>query len=65
MPHLTGFDVAQEIRYISKDIPILLCSGLQEKGDLEKLAALGINRLITKPLRASTLAKAIRESLDK
>ncbi|MCX5827809.1 MAG: PAS domain S-box protein [Deltaproteobacteria bacterium] len=65
MPHLTGFDVAGEIRRIRTDIPIVLCSGLQEKGDLEKLTTLGINRLITKPIRMSALANAIREVLDK
>jgi len=65
MPHLTGFEVAREIRLISKDIPILLCSGFQEKEDLEKLAPLGIDRLITKPIRMTTLAKAIRDVLDK
>jgi PAS domain S-box-containing protein len=65
MPHLTGFEVAQEIRNIRNDIPILLCSGLQERGDMEKVAALGISRMITKPLRASVLTNAIREVLDK
>jgi PAS domain S-box-containing protein len=65
MPHLTGFDVAGAIRRIRMDIPIMLCSGLQEKGDLEKLTALGINRLMMKPIRMSALAKAIRELLDK
>ncbi|MDQ5985926.1 MAG: Sensor histidine kinase RcsC [Syntrophus sp. SKADARSKE-3] len=65
MPHLTGFDVAWEIRHIRKDIPIVLCSGFQEKEDLKKLNALGIGRLITKPIRMSDLAKAIRDELEK
>jgi PAS domain S-box-containing protein len=65
MPHLTGFDVAGEIRRIRTDIPIVLCSGLQEKGDLEKLTVFGINRLMMKPIRMSALAKAIREVLEK
>jgi len=65
MPHLTGFDVAWEIRRTNKDVPIILCSGLLEKEDLEKLTALGISRMITKPIRMSALAKVIREVLDK
>jgi CheY-like chemotaxis protein len=65
MPKLTGFDVAGEIRRIRKDIPIVLCSGFQEKEDLEKLTALDIGRLITKPIRMSALARAIRDELDK
>jgi len=65
MPYLTGFDVAREIKRIRTDIPIVICSGLQEKGDLEKLTVLGIARLIMKPMRMNSLANAIREVLDK
>ncbi|MCX5846380.1 MAG: ATP-binding protein [Deltaproteobacteria bacterium] len=65
MPHMTGFDVAREIRRIRADIPVMFASGFQEKGDLEKLTILGINHLITKPIRMSVLAKAIRDVLDK
>ena len=65
MPRFTGFDVVREIRGIRADIPVVLCSGFQEKVDLEKLTALGINQLIIKPIRMSVLAKAIRDVLDK
>ena len=65
MPHLTGFDVAREIRSIRADIPVVLCSGIQEKEDMERLTAFDINRLITKPIGVSILAEAIRDVLDK
>lgn len=65
MPRLTGFDVAREIRCIRADIPILLCSGLQETGDMERLTGLGISRFIAKPIRKVVLAHAIREVLNK
>jgi len=65
MPHMTGFEVIREIRGIRADIPVLLCSGFQEKEDLERLTSLGISRLITKPTRVSVLAEAIRDVLDK
>jgi PAS domain S-box-containing protein len=65
MPNLTGFDVVREIRHIHADIPVILCSGFQEKGDLEKITALNISRLITKPIKMSALSKAIRDVLDK
>jgi len=64
MPHLTGFDVAREILAIRADIPIILCSGIQEKGDMERLTAMGIKKLIRKPATMSELAKGIREVLD-
>ena len=65
MPHMTGFDVVREIRGIRADIPVVLCSGFQDKEDMEKLKALGINQLIAKPTRMSMLAKVIRDLLDK
>jgi PAS domain S-box-containing protein len=65
MPRLTGFDVIRKIRAIRADIPVVLCSGYQDKEDMEKLQALGINQLITKPVRMIVLAKAIRDILDK
>ena len=65
MPRLTGFDVIRKIRAIRADIPVVLCSGYQDKEDMEKLQALGINQLITKPARINVLAKAIRDVLDK
>jgi len=65
MPHMTGFDVVREVRRIRADIPVVLSSGFQENEDLEKLTTLGINQLITKPIRISILAKTIRDVLDK
>ena len=63
MPHLTGFDVAREIKRVRPDIPVILCSGIQEKGDMDKLPTLDISRLIKKPAAMSELARAIREVL--
>jgi two-component system cell cycle sensor histidine kinase/response regulator CckA len=65
MPHLTGFDVARAVRDMRSDIPILLCSGFQEKGDMERLADIGISKLIIKPTKKSTLARTIRDILDR
>ncbi len=65
MPRLTGFDVIREIREVRADMPVVLCSGYQDKEDMEKLQARGINQFITKPARMSVLAKAIRAVLDK
>jgi PAS domain S-box-containing protein len=65
MPHLTGFDVAQAVRDIRADIPVLLCSGFQEKGDAERIADIGISKLIIKPTSKSILARTIRDILDR
>jgi CheY-like chemotaxis protein len=64
MPHMTGFDVVREIRNIRADIPVIVCSGFQEKGDLDKIAALGVSRMIIKPAAMHVMANAIRNVLD-
>jgi PAS domain S-box-containing protein len=64
MPRMTGFEVARQVRAVRDDIPIVLASGFQEKGDLEKLTALKINRFIAKPIRMRVLARTIRDLLD-
>jgi two-component system, cell cycle sensor histidine kinase and response regulator CckA len=65
MPQLTGFDLAREIRSICTGMPVILCTGFQEKEDMGKLAADRINQFIIKPARISSMAKAIRDVLDK
>ncbi len=65
MPHITGFELSKKIRNIRVDIPIVLCSGFLEEEDIEKLSILGINQLLTKPIKMRPLAKTIRDVLDK
>lgn len=65
MPHMTGFDLVREIRRIRADIPVIISSGFQEPGDMEKLATLGAVRMVTKPMRMGTLVKIIRNILEK
>jgi PAS domain S-box-containing protein len=63
MLNMTGFDLAREIRSLRADIPIIMCTGFQDREDLEKSAALGINRLVAKPVSISVMAEAIRTVL--
>jgi len=64
MPHMTGFDLARAVKDIRADVPVIICSGYQEKGDMEKLAECGISRMITKPVAMSVMAKTIRDVLE-
>ncbi|MBA4419370.1 MAG: hypothetical protein C0392_15920 [Syntrophus sp. (in: bacteria)] len=64
MPHMTGFDVAREIRMIRTDIPIILCSGYHESKDIAIISSLGINKLISKPIKIGAMTQAIREVLQ-
>jgi len=63
MPHLTGFDVARQIRRLRGDIPVIICSGLQEKEDAARQAELGIAHFIMKPINRSVLSGTVRRAL--
>lgn len=65
MPNLTGFDVAREVRKMRPDIPIIMCSGFQDKDDAEKISVSGINHFLVKPMKIEEIAQAIRDTLGK
>jgi len=64
MPHMSGTDLAQKIREIRVDIPIVLYSGYRAKIDKKDMEHLGINEIISKPLNTEELACTIRRVLD-
>ena len=64
MPQMTGMQLAQEVKQIRPDIPIILCTGYSEKVSLENMKAAGINDLLMKPVIMRTLAETIRKVLD-
>jgi len=64
MPRMTGFELAEQIKTIRPDIPIILCTGYSDELEVERAAALGINRMVTKPLGMNELAGAVRSALD-
>ncbi len=63
MPEMTGDILTQDLRKIRADIPIIVCSGYNEKMDSEKAASLGINTFLMKPVDKKDLAVAIRNTL--
>ncbi|MFZ0243899.1 MAG: ATP-binding protein [Desulfobacterales bacterium] len=64
MPRMTGFELAEQIKTIRPDIPIILCTGYCGEFEIERAAALGISRLVVKPLGMNELAEAVRSALD-
>ncbi len=59
MPLLPGTQLAQELRRIRDDIPIILCTGFSHIVDAERAHALGINAFCMKPLDMVELARQI------
>jgi CheY-like chemotaxis protein len=65
MPKMTGMELTRELRLIQADIPIILCTGFNEKVTEDNTRNLGIDALIGKPVRIAEIAGKIREVLDR
>lgn len=64
MPKLRGDQLAQRVREIRPDIPIIITSGFSLKLTHYKATELAINAFIVKPVSRHTLASTVREVLD-
>ena len=64
MPFLTGAELAQRMLAIRPELPIIICTGFSELINEEKAVALGIRRLLMKPVLRDELAQAVRKALD-
>jgi PAS domain S-box-containing protein len=64
MPNMAGHELAQEIRKIRPDLPILLCTGYSENINEEIAMSAGARDLLFKPLNRHELSTSIRSVLD-
>ncbi len=64
MPGISGETLAKKIFKIRKDLPIILCSGYNEKISEAQALEMGITRFIDKPVINQPLQDIIREVLD-
>ncbi len=64
MPNMKGTELAQKIRSIRPDIPIILCTGSGEAITEEKAEVTGFMEYPTKPILKNELAMTIRRLLD-
>lgn len=64
MPGLTGDQLIKKIRDIKKDIPIILCSGHNDKLNSPTIKELRVNKIIKKPARLQIMATEIRNVLE-
>jgi PAS domain S-box-containing protein len=63
MPGLTGDLLAQQILSIRGDIPVIICTGFSRTFDQERATAIGVRRILLKPLTMETVAHGLREVL--
>jgi PAS domain S-box-containing protein len=64
MPKITGDDLAQRIREIRSDIPIILCTGYSKRTAGMDNKTLGVDALCFKPIMIKDLAVTVRQALD-
>jgi CheY-like chemotaxis protein len=64
MPGMTGVDMAKEMLAARPEVPIVVMSGFTATWTPEALQALGVRRLLGKPITAALLASTVRETLD-
>jgi len=64
MPNMTGIQLAEKLISIRPDIPIILCTGYNEKITEEKAKSIGIKRFLMKPVDKSEMARMVRKVLD-
>jgi len=64
MPNMTGLQLAQKIKAIRADIPIIMCTGFNESVDKNNSKSLGIDGFFMKPIVIEQLAYLVRKVLD-
>jgi signal transduction histidine kinase len=65
MPGLTGEGLARAVLKQRPDMAVILCTGFNEQINEEGAQAVGIRRLIYKPVMRATLAEVVRAVLDR
>jgi CheY-like chemotaxis protein len=63
MPVMSGVNLIRALRVINPGLKIVAMSGLTETVEAEKLAALGVPEVLTKPCDGSTLLSAVHRRL--
>lgn len=63
MPKLTGEELVVKMFEVSRDIPIILCTGYSESMNQEKALAMNINAFLDKPIQSNELLNIVSSLL--
>jgi DNA-binding NtrC family response regulator len=64
MPNMTGLALAEEISTVRPGTPIILCTGFSEAPAEARAKAIGIRKILMKPVELEELGVAIREVFE-
>ncbi len=65
MPKMTGAELAKKIFKISREVPIIMCTGFSETINKESAREIGIKDYVLKPVIKQKIAQIVRDVLDK
>ena len=65
MPGMSGDKLSEEIKKISPDVAVILCTGYSDKIDEKKAEELGIDDFLLKPVDSNHLATSIRKAINR
>ncbi|MGE3536828.1 MAG: ATP-binding protein [Candidatus Tectimicrobiota bacterium] len=63
MPLMTGAVLAQELRRLRPELPLILCSGFSHTMNTDKALSLGVDAFLLKPFLYRDLARSVRQAL--
>jgi signal transduction histidine kinase len=61
MPEKDGLAMAQEIRQLDREIPIIVCTAFEQTGYLLRAIEIGIDKYVTKPIDTEKLYQSLLE----
>lgn len=64
MPGLSGRDTYRALREIDPEVPVILCSGYSQPGEVSELLEAGASGHLQKPFDMKVLSRAIRQALS-
>jgi PAS domain S-box-containing protein len=65
MPHMTGVVLANKIKNVRKDLPVILMTGYDQMKSSEELKILGIQTVLLKPFKKSFFGETLRNVFKK
>ena len=66
MPGMNGYRVAEEMRKLRPDVPILFITGWgSDDIDQERVVSLGVDSVISKPFEPQELLQQMREAMER
>ena len=64
MPGMTGDKLSMEMLKIRPDLPIIICSGYNEKQTSDRIKSIGVKGMLEKPILKSDLLQMVNSLLD-